>query len=182
MTWVLLLFKHKNICLKMTEHGHHNARGWWNYHRGAIKLVKGLRARSVRSSWGLWVCSAQSRAGWGEASWLQQLLPGRGGTALSFALCDSNRAWGNGMELCQGRGCWGLGTDSAPEGGGHGTGCPGQQAQPWAAIVQGAFVHLSQTLSLDIEWSCVETGVRTWSFMGLFQVRIFYDYKKKMKW
>ncbi len=32
----------------------------------------------------------------------------------------------NGMELCQGRGSWGLGTGSAPEGGGHGTGCPGQ--------------------------------------------------------
>ena len=34
------------------------------------------------------------------------------------------------MELCQGRGSWGLGTGSAPEGGGHGTGCPGQWAQP----------------------------------------------------
>jgi len=27
------------------------------------------------------------------------------------------------MELCQGRGSWGSGTGSAPEGGGHGTGC-----------------------------------------------------------
>ena len=46
--------------------------------------------------------------------------------ALSSALCDSNRARGNGMELCQGRGSWGLGTGSAPEGSGHGIGCPGQ--------------------------------------------------------
>ena len=34
------------------------------------------------------------------------------------------------MELCQGRGSWRLGTGSAPQGGGHGTGCPGQWAQP----------------------------------------------------
>ena len=34
------------------------------------------------------------------------------------------------MELCQGRGSWGLGTGSAPEGGGHGTACPGLWARP----------------------------------------------------
>jgi len=49
---------------------------------------------------------------------------------LNSALCDSDRARGNGMELCQGRGSWGLGTGAAPQGGGHGTGCPGQWARP----------------------------------------------------
>ena len=39
---------------------------------------------------------------------------GSGGAALSSALCDSDRARGNGMELCQGRGRLGLGTGSAP--------------------------------------------------------------------
>jgi len=34
------------------------------------------------------------------------------------------------MELCQGRGSGGLGTGAAPEGGGHGTGCPGLRVQP----------------------------------------------------
>ena len=34
------------------------------------------------------------------------------------------------MELCQGRGSWGLGTGAAPEGSGHGTGCPGLWARP----------------------------------------------------
>ena len=34
------------------------------------------------------------------------------------------------MELCQGRGSWGLGTGPAPEGSGHGMGCPGQWARP----------------------------------------------------
>jgi len=34
------------------------------------------------------------------------------------------------MELCQGRGSWGLGRGSAPEGGGHGTGCPEQSLWP----------------------------------------------------
>jgi len=37
---------------------------------------------------------------------------------------------GNGMELCQGRGSGGSRNGSAPEGGGHGTACPGQWAQP----------------------------------------------------
>ena len=49
--------------------------------------------------------------------------------ALSSALCGSDRARGNGTELCQGRGSWGSGKGSAPEGGGHGTGCTGQWAQ-----------------------------------------------------
>ena len=55
---------------------------------------------------------------------------GSGGAALSSALCDSDRARGNGMELCQGRGSWGLGTGAAPQGAGHGTGCPGLWAWP----------------------------------------------------
>ena len=49
---------------------------------------------------------------------------GRGEAVLSSALCDSDKAQGNGMELCQGRGNWGLGTGSAPESDGHGIGCP----------------------------------------------------------
>ena len=47
-----------------------------------------------------------------------------GRAALSSALCDSNRARGNGMELRQGRAAGGEGK------GLHGTGCTGQQAQP----------------------------------------------------
>ena len=57
-------------------------------------------------------------------------IAGSGGAALSSALCDSDRARGNGMELCQGRGSWGSGNGSAPQGSGHGTACPGQWAQP----------------------------------------------------
>ena len=59
--------------------------------------------------------------------------------ALSSAFCDSDRARGDGVELCQGRGSWGLGKGSAPEGSGHGTGCPGQWARSLSARVQGAF-------------------------------------------
>jgi len=43
------------------------------------------------------------------------------------------------MELCQGRVRWGLGKGSAPEDGGHGTGCPGQWAWHQAVGVQSAF-------------------------------------------
>ena len=52
------------------------------------------------------------------------------------------------MELCQGRGGPGVGTRCAPEGGEHGTGCPGQWAQPQAAGVQGVFGHHSQAQGL----------------------------------
>ena len=36
--------------------------------------------------------------------------------ALSSALCDSDRARGNGMELCQGRGSWGSGKGGCTRG------------------------------------------------------------------
>jgi len=35
-----------------------------------------------------------------------------------------------GTELRQEGGSWGLGTGAAPQGGGHGTGCPGLWARP----------------------------------------------------
>ena len=50
----------------------------------------------------LGLCSPEQRS-CGEASWRLQLLTGSGGAALSSALCDSDRARGNGMELRQGR-------------------------------------------------------------------------------
>ena len=43
--------------------------------------------------------------------------------ALSSALCDSDRARGNGVELCQGRAA-GVRDRSAPQGGGHGPRLP----------------------------------------------------------
>ena len=46
-----------------------------------------------------------------EASWRSSHREWR--SALSSALCDSDRARGNGMELCQGR-AGGLGKGSAP--------------------------------------------------------------------
>ena len=51
---------------------------------------------------------------------------GSGGSALSSVLYGSNRTRGNSTGLHQGKSCWGLGKGSSPEGGGHGTGCPGQ--------------------------------------------------------
>ena len=71
----------------------------------------------MRRSCGPWVCSAQSRGAEGRPHGSCSSSQG----ALSSALCDSNRARGNGMELCQGRARGRLGEGSAPEGGGHGT-------------------------------------------------------------
>jgi len=48
------------------------------------------------------ICSAQSRGA--EAAANPQ--EGSRETALSSALCDIDRARGNGRELCQGRGSW----------------------------------------------------------------------------
>ena len=62
------------------------------------------------------------------------------------------------MELCQESG-GSLGKESAAEGSGHGTGCPGQWAWLRAARVQEAFGHCSQTYSLIFGWSCVEPEV-----------------------
>ena len=59
------------------------------------------------------------------------------------------------MELCQGRGSWGLGTGAAPEGGGHGTGFPGQWARP--RVLE--FGQCFQTQGLNFGWGCVELGV-----------------------
>ena len=52
------------------------------------------------------VCVAELVLG---TSWRLQLLTGSGEAELSSALCDSDRARGNGTGLCQGRGSWGLG-------------------------------------------------------------------------
>ena len=62
------------------------------------------------------------------------------------------------MELRQGWGGWALGTGCAPEGSGHGTGCPGQWARPESAGIQEASGQCSKTQGLNVEWSCVETG------------------------
>jgi len=90
---------------------------------------------------------------------------------LNSALCDSSRARGNGVELCQGRGSWELGKESAPEGGGHGTGCPGQRARPQAIRVQKASGHRVWILG-DAVWSQEVDSV---ILVGLFQLAIFYD-------
>lgn len=76
------------------------------------------RTRHMRSGWDDLVCLAQRS--WGEASWWLQPLTKSRGAVLSSALCDSDTARGNGMELRQGRGGRELGTGCAPEGGGHG--------------------------------------------------------------
>ena len=98
--------------------------------KGSRKMVMTLEGKMYEERLRpLGVLSAEQRSR-GEASWRLQLLTGSAGAALSYALCDSDRARGNGMELCRGRGSWGLGTGSAPEGRGHGTGCPGQCSWP----------------------------------------------------
>ena len=97
----------------------------WEQPRRTAKMVKGLEG----SVWGVaedpWL--VQPRAEELRRGLMAAAAPHREWrAALSSALCDSNRAWGNGMELCQGED-WGvkrLECDS------HGTGCPGQCAQP----------------------------------------------------
>jgi len=49
----------------------------------------------------------------------------------------------------------GFGKGSAPEGGGHGTGCPGQQSQPQVAEFK---EHLDNALR-HRAWCCVEPGI-----------------------
>ena len=68
-----------------------------------MKIVKGLdRKVHEERLWSLGLFNSGKRRM--RASWWLQLLAGSGGAVLSSALCDSDRARGNGMELCQGRG------------------------------------------------------------------------------
>ena len=92
---------------------------------------------------------------------------------LSSALCDSDRARGNGMELCEGRGGWGLGTGCAPEGSGHGTGCTGQWAPPRAVVMQEAFGQQSQIQGLDSGWCCAEPAVGLCDPCGSLPAQVF---------
>jgi len=64
------------------------------------------------------------------------------------------------MELCQGWGNWKLGTGAAPEGGGHGTGCPGLWEQPPVPEFKG---HLDSVLRRrGFSW-VILCGVRIWT-------------------
>jgi len=80
--------------------------------------VKGLEGKLCEE----WF--AQSRADELRGGLMAATAPHR--AALSSALCDSKRARGYSMRMCQGRGRVGVRKGSAPEGGGHRTGCPRQ--------------------------------------------------------
>jgi len=104
----------------------------------------------MSSGWVHLVCSVLSSALW----WQQQGLEGT--------------AWS-----CQGRGSWGLGRGSAPQSGGHGTGCPVQWSRHQDAGVQWVFEQCSQTLSLDSGWSCVKPGDRLNGPCGSLFIQLF---------
>lgn len=63
-----------------------------------------------------------------------------------------------GMELCQGRAMWGLGTGPAPEGGGHGTGCPGQ----WHGRELPKIKECLKTALSHMVWVAL-CGARSWT-------------------
>ena len=86
----------------------------------AVKMMKDPKEKMSEEQLKVFGLLSPEQRSWREALWWLRRA------ALSSALCDSNRARGNGMELYQGRCKWGLGTESAPKGCGHGTGCPGQ--------------------------------------------------------
>jgi len=76
---------------------------------------------------------------WGSKGWRAALQKGIWGDLLSVtAAGPKGMAWS-----CVRRGDGGLGKGCVPEDGGHGTTCPGQWAQPWAARPQGALGQCS---------------------------------------
>ena len=74
------------------------------------------------------------------------------------------------MELRQGRGSWGLGTGAAPEGGGHGTRCPGQWARPRVPEFRER-LGSAQTLGLNLGWA-IEQMLHQPPPSGLFQAAV----------
>jgi len=86
---------------------------------------------------------------------------------LSSALWDSNRDEGNSVEVHQRRVSWWSKNTSAPVGGGHQTGCPGQCSRPQVVRVPRAPRQCSQTQGLSLGWSCVEPGFE-FDLVGVF--------------
>jgi len=105
------------------------------------------------------VRSAQSRVAEGRPHGSMQLLTVSGGTALSSALCGTDRARGNGMELCQGRGSCGSGKGSSPESGGHGTACPGKFRSIWTVLSRFEFwvVPCDPAVGVSDPWGSLPT-------------------------
>lgn len=102
---------------------------------------KSGRAAGVRSGWGSWVCLAQSSGGrGGEASW--GCSSSQGAEDSAELPGDSNRGWGNSMELCQ----WTVRGRCCTRGRWTWTRLPraGQWAQLHAARAHGALRHCSQ--------------------------------------
>ena len=75
------------------------------------------------------------------------------------------------MELCWGGSGWALRKGSSLEAGGHGTGCPGQRAQPRAARDQGASGQHSQIKNFG--WS---QELDSTIFWDPFQYGMFHDF------
>jgi len=93
----------------------------------------------------------------------------------STELCSLLTATGpEGMAWsCQGRGSWELGISCAPEGGGHGTGCPGLWARPWVLeFKERPDTALDKPQGVDFGWSCVKLEVGLYDPLNPFQLRI----------
>ena len=100
------------------------------------------------SSWGLWVCSAQSRGGWGEASGQLQLLTGSGGLLLISAL------WWQQQNPREWYGIGWLGTVTAS---------PGQWSWHWHS--RSIWTSLS---CIQSDFWVVLCGARSWNLWSLW--------------
>ena len=82
------------------------------------------------------------------------------------------------MELCQGRGSWGLGTGSAPEGSGHGTGCPGLWARPRVLELRKCLDNTIRQRVWMLGGAMWRQGLDSMILVDLFQLGMFCDSKK----
>ena len=127
----------------------------------------------MKSSWSSQVCWAQSR---GEASW-QPTAPHdgkwRGSTELCSLVTVTGLKWMAWSCVKRGVG-WELAKGSSPEGGGHGTGCPGQWAKPQVLMFK---EHLDSALrqGSNFGWSVWSQELDLMILMGLFQLRVYHD-------
>lgn len=120
-------------------------------------MVKSLEGKGCEECWGLLVCSAQSREGWGEAAWQPMGFSEAGVEGQRWSLSgDRDRTRGNSMELWNRRLRLDIMKRFFTRVVGHWSRLPKAVLMAPKCWVQEACGRHLQTYGLTFGWCCVE--------------------------